>query len=189
MAPVFGIMVKNLWIDSGTLWYAAGELSGATNGYTVPFSIYDGEFFGEDEEYIFVPVDLTDLWEGRFNSIRLDFAMADESVREFDLCFAGMFRSEEEAYAYANAWLAKGGVETKDPDATEEPEEDTTAAPTDAPVVDETTAAPEAGETTAAPDAGETTVAEKSGCGSVIGFSAAAILVAAAAAVALKKKD
>ena len=186
--PVFGIMVKNLWVDSGTLWYAAGEITSANNNYTYPFSIYDGEFFGEDEEYIFVPVDLTDMWEGRINGIRLDFNMADESTREFELCFAGMFRSVEEAYTYANNWLAKGGVETKDPTATEAPTEPDTDAP-----AEDTTAAPEAGDTTAAPEAGETTAAPDeteaaaSGCGSVIGFSAAAILAAAAAAVALKK--
>ena len=184
--PVFGIMVKNLWIDSGTLWYAAGEITSANTNYTYPFSIYDGEFFGEDEEYIFVPVDLTDMWEGRINGIRLDFNMADESTREFELCFAGMFRSVEEAYTYANNWLAKGGVETKDPTATETPTEPDTDAP-----ADETTAAPDA-ETTA-PSAEETTAATNeteaaaSGCGSVIGFSAVAILAAAAAAVALKK--
>ena len=34
-----------------------------------------------------------------------------------------------------------------------------------------------------------TTPAEKTGCGSVIGFSAGALLAAAAVAVALKKKD
>ena len=180
--PVFGIMVKNLWIDSGTLWYAAGEIPGATNGYTVPFSIYDGEFYGEDEEYIFVPVDLTDMWEGRINSIRLDMAMA-EDVREFELCFAGMFRSVDEAYAYANAWVEGIGLETVDPNATEAPTEPPTEAPTDAPAED-TTAAPEAGDTTAAPDETE---APKEGCGSVIGFGAVAILAAAAAAVALKK--
>ena len=183
--PVFGIMVKNLWIDSGTLWYAAGEIPGATNGYTVPFSIYDGEFYGEDEEYIFVPVDLTDLWEGRFNSIRLDFNMADETTREFDLCFAGMFRSVDEAYTYANNWLsANTEVETKDPNATEE---ETTEAPTEAattaPAEEATTAAPDADVTTEATE----TEAPKSGCGSVIGFSAVAILAAAAAVVALKK--
>ena len=183
--PVFGIMVKNLWIDSGTLWYAAGEIPGATNGYTVPFSIYDGEFYGEDEEYIFVPVDLTDMWEGRFNSVRLDFNMADESTREFELCFAGMFRSVDEAYTYANEWLASNApdVETKDPDATEEPTEEPTEAPTDAPAED-TTVAPSEGATTAPT---EDTTAAASGCGSVIGFSAVAILAAAAAVVALKK--
>jgi hypothetical protein len=182
--PVFGIMVKNLWIDSGTMWYAAGEIPGATDGYTLPFSIYDGEFYGEDEEYIFVPVDLTDMWEGRFNSIRLDFNMADESTREFELCFAGMFRSVDEAYTYANEWLAGNTeVETKDPNATEPETEPETEAPTEA-ETEAPTAAPEAGDTTAAP---QETEAPKEGCGSVIGFGAVAILAAAAAAVALKK--
>ena len=183
--PVFGIMVKNLWIDSGIVWYAAGEIPSATNGYTVPFSIYDGEFYGADEEYIFVPVDLTDMWEGRFNSVRLDFNMADELVREFDVCFAGMFRSVEEAYTYANSWLSENTeAETKDPNATEE---ETTAAPTE----DATTAAPEAETTAPTVDGENTTAAEteapKSGCGSVVGFGAVAILAAAAAFVALKK--
>jgi hypothetical protein len=186
--PVFGIMVKNLWIDSGTLWYAAGEIPGATNGYTVPFSIYDGEFYGEDEEYIFVPVDLTDMWEGRFNSIRLDFNMADESTREFELCFAGMFRSVDEAYTYANTWLAGNEVETKDPNATEEETEAPTEAPTDEVTEAPETNAPEqGGDATQAPDGEQTTAPAKEGCGSVIGFSAIAILAAAAAAVALKK--
>ena len=102
--PVFGIMIKNPRIDIGTMWYAAGEISGAHNDYTVPFSIYDGEFFGENEEYVFIPIDLSDLWEGRINSIRLDLCSYDGAV-EFDLCFAGMFRSAEEAYEYANAWM------------------------------------------------------------------------------------
>jgi hypothetical protein len=186
--PVFGIMVRNLWIDSGTLWYAAGEYSGATNGLTVPFSIYDGEFYGEDEEYIFVPVDLTDMWEGRINAIRLDMNMA-EDVREFELCFAGMFRSVDEAYAYANTWVEGIGLETVDPNATEEPTEPPTEAPTDAPVADDdTTAAPAGDETTAATN-DTTAPAEEKGCGAVVSFGAVAVLAAAAAAVALKKKD
>ena len=185
--PVFGIMVRNLWIDSGTLWYAAGEYSGATNGLTVPFSIYDGEFYGEDEEYIFVPVDLTDLWEGRINSIRLDMNMADETLREFDLCFAGMFRSVDEAYAYANTWLSTNTeVETKDPNATEEETDAPTEAPTDEVTEASTDAPQQGGDATEAPTEAPTDE-PKSGCGSVIGFSAVAILAAAAAAVALKK--
>ena len=43
--PVFGIMVKNLWIDSGTLWYAAGEIPGATNGYTPLCSTYNFQLY------------------------------------------------------------------------------------------------------------------------------------------------
>ena len=184
--PVFGIMVRNLWIDSGTLWYAAGEYSGATDGLTVPFSIYDGEFYGEGEEYVFVPVDLTDLWEGRINTIRLDMNMADETLREFDLCFAGMFRSVDEAYAYANTWVEGIGLETVDPNATEEPTEPPTEAPTDDVTEAPTDAPQQGGDATEAPTEAPTDE-PKSGCGSVIGFSAVAILAAAAAAVALKK--
>ena len=63
-------------------------------------------------------------------------------------------------------------------------EEETTAAP----VVDETTAEDTTVADTTAADttAADTTTADK-GCGSVIGFSAIAVLAAAAAAVALKK--
>ena len=88
----------------------------------------------------------------------------------------GAFRSVEEAQAYTANRLSMEA-------ATEEPTEEKTDAPTE----EATTAAPEAGDTTAAPTVDETTAAEKSGCGSVIGFSAVAILAAAAAAVALKK--
>ena len=62
---------------------------------------------------------------------------------------------------------------------------DTQAPETDAPETNAPeTNAPEAGDTTTAP---ETEAPAKEGCGSVIGFSAVAILAAAAAAVALKK--
>ena len=98
--PVFGIMLRNFWVDNAVLWYAAGDVTSATNGYTYDFSVYDGKIYdSEGDEYIFVPVDLTDLTEGgRINSMRLDMAMPDVDTREFDVCFAGMFRSEDEAY-------------------------------------------------------------------------------------------
>ena len=187
--PVFGIMLRNFWVDNAVLWYAAGGVTSATNGYTYEFSVYDGEIYDfEGEEYIFVPVDLTDLSDGgRINSMRVDMVMPTDDVREFDVCFAGMFRSEDEAYAYAGAWFdtRSGDDPVVDPD-------ETTAAPDETPAApDETTAAPN--ETTAAPN--ETTEApvtvgsDKEGCGSVIGVSAVAVLAAAAAAVALKKKD
>ena len=73
---------------------------------------------------------------------------------------------------------------------TETPTEPETEAPTEAPT-DEVTEAPETnapeqgGDATQAPES--ETEAPKEGCGSVIGFSAIAILAAAAAAVALKK--
>ncbi len=136
--PVFGIMFRNLWVETGVLWYAAGEYSGATDGLTVPFSVYDGEFYGKEDEYVFIPCNLEDLWEGRINNIRLDMYITDETCREFDLCFAGMFRSEDEAYAYAEAWLTNIFDDT--------PVEETT----EAPAVEETTEAPYE-ETTQAP--------------------------------------
>ena len=71
---------------------------------------------------------------------------------------------------------------TSDEEETEEPTEEAT---TEAPVVEETTAATE--DTTADTEAPTETEAAAGGCGSVIGFSAIAVLAAAAAAVALKK--
>ncbi len=166
------------------------EKQSIKDGIYVEFRIddfsYDGEFYGNSEEYVFVPIDLTDLWEGRINDMRLDLRMDDPESRSFDLCFAGMFRSEEEAYAYAGAWLTERGV-SSDP---------VTAAPTESP-----TEAPEA-QDTEAPAEGtqdptdgiqtadtETDAPAQKGCGSVIGMGTVAVLAAAAATVALKKKD
>lgn len=103
--PVFGILLRNFWSEGGTLWYCAGDIVSPEKGCTVSYLVYDGEFYGEDEEYVFIPIDLSDLWAGRINNIRLDFVIGDESAREFDICFAGMFRSKDEAYAYAHDWL------------------------------------------------------------------------------------
>ncbi|MBR5123530.1 MAG: hypothetical protein IKU90_00235 [Clostridia bacterium] len=85
------------------------------------------------------------------------------------------------------------------PEEVEETEETTEEATTEA-VEDTTVAATEEATTEAATEATtdaateaataeETTVEEKSGCGAVVGFGAVAVLAAAAAAVALKKKD
>ena len=59
--------------------------------------------------------------------MRLDLRMDDPESRSFDLCFAGMFRSEEEAYAYAGAWLTERGVSSNP--VTEAPTESPTEAP------------------------------------------------------------
>ena len=73
--------------------------------------------------------------------------------------------------------------------ATTAPEANVTEEPTDAPETNapETNAPEQGGDATQAPES--ETDAPKEGCGSVIGFSVVAILAAAAAAVALKKKD
>jgi hypothetical protein len=70
-------------------------------------------------------------------------------------------------------------------DTTAEETEAPTEAPTDAPDVTEApTDTPDAG-TEAPTDA----PVEKKGCGSVVGFGVTALLMAVAAAVAMKKKD
>ena len=73
-------------------------------------------------------------------------------------------------------------------EATTEAVEDTTAAATEEATTEAATEATTDAATEAA-TAEETTVEEKSGCGAVVGFGAVAVLAAAAAAVALKKKD
>ena len=91
--------------------------------------------------------------------------------------------------------------------ASEDSTDEVTEAPTDAPETEAPTAAPETEAPTAAPEtqapeteaptaapetqapAGSDTEPTKSGCGSAIGFSAVAVLAAAAAAVALAKKN
>ena len=190
--PVFAMLMKDFWGDQGGIYYCSGDIMSARDDYVVRWSIFDEgcQFYGDDEEYILVVVDMADLGlidetnAGRINSIRPFFTVTDTSdldICQWDLCYMGYFRSIEEAQAYTAARLSMDA-------ATEPPTEEKTEAPTDAeteaPETEAPTAAPEAGDTTAAPDETE---APKEGCGSVIGMGAVAILAAAAAAVALKK--
>lgn len=119
---------------------------------------------GEVEYLIF---DLTYTWEGGINIISLEFTEMDANavvyVEEIQL-----FSTKEEAYKYAGEEIT-----TKAP----ESEEETTKAP-----VEDATTAPAEEATTVATE-------EKSGCKSAIGMSVVAIVAAAAAFVALKKKD
>ena len=189
--PVFGIMVRNIWVDGGTLWYAAGDVQSAQNDCQFPFSIYDGEVYeaADGTEYFYMLIDLDGMWEGKINTIRMDLAMQDEASREFDILFAGMFRSYDEGKAYGEEHLKTIGV--LDSDWTEAPE--TTAAPTtEAPETDPAEVDTNAADTNAVgTGATETTAAAttEGGCASVIGMSAVAVLAAGAAFVALKKKD
>jgi len=186
--PVFGIMVRNIWVDGGTLWYAAGEVLGAQNDCTLPFSIYDGESYEAEDgtEYFYMLVDLEGLWEGKINTIRMDMNMSDPENREFDVLFAGMFRSYEEGVVYGENHLKSIGVLSED--YTKAPE--TTAAPkTEAPETEPAAVDTGAADTGAAGTTATTEAPVESGCASVVGFGAVAVLAAAAAAVVLKKKD
>ena len=103
--PVVGILFYNMWMDTGSLEYAAGDVLTTTEANRVSFSVYDGRFYGWDEEYVFIPIDLTGLWSGRINALRVELNHMEDCSASFELCFMGMFRSAEEAYAYATEWL------------------------------------------------------------------------------------
>ena len=201
--PVFGIMLRNVTADGGTLWYIAGDMMAPPSGYDQSFSMNNVRFYGENKEYVFVPVDLTGMWSGRIHTLWMEMEIEDPENGAFDICFGGMFRSEDEAYAYAATWLTGKGIasapETEAPatealevPVTEAPETEAPAANTEAPEAPDTdapadgTQAPAEG--TQAPDA-ETDAPAKKGCGGVIGVGVVAVVAAAAAAVALKKKD
>ena len=103
--PVVGILFYNMWMDTGSLEYAAGDVLSMTEANRIAFSVYDGRFYGADEEYVFIPIDLTGLWSGRINALRVELNHMEDCSASFELCFMGMFRSTEEAYAYAAEWL------------------------------------------------------------------------------------
>ena len=129
-------------------------------------------------------VDLHDLWEGRINGLRFDFA-TPEAGREFDICYMGFFRSEEEGVAFCEARLAELGVivngeQTQETVTTAE--EAVTEAPTEA-VTEGTTVA-----ATEAPTAEPKT---EGGCGSVIGqvFTGVGVLLLSCGIVLRKRED
>ena len=191
--PVFAMVLKNFWGSDGGIYYCAGDIMSCTDTYKTGWTPYDDGCmtFGEDEEYSLIVVDLKDLelldesltaGDGRIHNVRPYFSVTDTTdpeLAEWDVMYMGWFRSIEEAQQYAIGRLEMEPV-TEAPE-TEAPETDApeTEAATQAPAAD--TGAPE--ETTAA----ATTTEE--GCASVVGFGAVAVLAAAAAFVALKKKD
>ena len=189
--PVLAILTRNFWGNGGSLYYCAGSVLAAQDSSSLVWSLYD-EYNMEytaanDDVYNLIIIDLTGLWEGRINAYQPHFTVGDYTDAdqgEFDICYMGAFRSVDEADAYWMAYMTGNGIMSGG--AMDTTAEETTEEPTEAPTVEETTAAP-----TEAPTAEETTAEStepaKSGCGSVIGFSAVAILAAAAAFVALMK--
>ena len=128
---------------------------------------------GSEEYWIFDFTDEKDFTKDTINNIELNWAysMGEESNvgAEFIIMGFELFDTLENA-------LAATGSEK----ATEEPTEEKTEKPTEAPT-EEPTQAP-----ATQPNGGDT---EKKGCGAVVGFGSVVIMAAAAAAVALKKKD
>ena len=162
--------------------YSTNDSGGFSTG-----SVFGGaECTGEVEYLIY---DFAEVFEGAWNYIKLDLVgMTAETV--VYLQEVAFFATEEEAFEYAGEEMVE---ETEAPD-TDAPVE-TNAPDTDAPV--ETKADDKPEETKADDKPAETkgddktdeTEAPAEGCASVVGFGAVAVLVAAAAAVVLKKKD
>ena len=125
---------------------------------------------GTEEYWIFDFSDESDFYSGVINTMSINWAYSvgeEENLgAEFVLLGFQFFDTLEDAL---NATSGEEATEAPTEEKTEAPTEEATEAPTDAPATEAPTEAP------------------KSGCGSVIGFSAVAILAAAAAAVALKK--
>ena len=194
--PVVGILFYNMWMDTGSLEYAAGDVLSMTEANRIAFSVYDGRFYGADEEYVFIPIDLTGLWSGRINALRVELNHMEDCSASFELCFMGMFRSTEEAYAYAHDWLA---YDNPMPDTSAYPGQDCDGEPTEPPYEPPVSTEPPEIWETISPDETETPaepfidpeqavedILAKYGC---MGSLGAVILPAvAAAAVALTKK-
>lgn len=193
--PVYAILFRNYWNMGGELWYCTEDIMKPQDDCRLPWSVYDETTIEyEDEQgntYSLVIVDLSgeEQWKERINRFRITFNMddiTDPELCEWDICYMGAFRSVEDAQNYGYAYL------NVDPDATAAETEETEGAPTEAPT-DPVTEAPTEPVTEAPTEApmspeSETEISE-SGCGSVIGLGTVAILTAAAAAVALKRKD
>ena len=169
--PVFTALLRNYYGEGGTLWYYGGNILGATDTNRAAWNPNDGFYWTDGEnEYILVTIDLTGLWEGRINGVRIDFT-APEGVREFDVRYMAFFSDVEEAETFCKAKLAEMGINTDpetEPETTEAPTEPTTETPTEAPT--ETEVPTEAPTETSAETTAETTKTEK-GCGSAIGMA------------------
>ncbi|MBQ9779899.1 MAG: PT domain-containing protein [Clostridia bacterium] len=204
--PVIAMLVKDehALFDTGVLRYSAGKYQSADDTHMLTYTYWDEDclYFGEDEEYTLIVIDLKTLldeaafadgWSGRINSFRFDFnaldvdeTNVDPETDYFNLHWAGVFRSVEDAQNYGTTYMKeKLNLEQSTESPTEEPTDAPTEEPTDAPT-EEATKAPEAGtkteDKTDAPDT------QESGCASVVG-SVAVLMAAAAAAVVLKKRD
>ena len=159
--------------------------TGETPEYDLDMCYYDG--VGTDGEWHTVIFYMTGEpgWNGAnfiLNLCLVPFYDAQDFAQEtFDVAWIKFYQNDPTDLYEADFYVAGSEEETTAEETEATTEEATTApaedteAPTNAPEV--TTEAP-----TDAP-------VEKKGCGSVIGFGAVAVLVAMAAAVALKKKD
>ncbi len=191
--PIFVMMLKNYMGNDGGLYYTAGEIMANDNNHTYSWSLWSDDskiYEAGDDEYSFVVCDLSESadWAGRIHGIRPDFATdpSDEEYSQWDIEFMAFFRSVEEAQTYADEYIRNKGI---DPDATQPEETEPETDPETDPETNEQGTTADTTDGTTAGTEGEDKTDDTTGCASVIGFGSVAVLAAAAAFVALKKKD
>ena len=206
--PIFTVLFRNYYGDGGGLWYYGGDVLGAVGDNNLSWSSYDNGIYyeGEEDEYILLTLDLSNRWEGRINGLRFDLT-APEVAWEYDICYMGFFRSQDEAEAFCESRLTEWGVEVgtdeaetsesdenqpqetepqeTEPQETEpqetQPQETESIAETDAETVTNT----EESSATAETDAPE----EKKGCGASLSGAMLVGAVMLAAGICMRKKE
>lgn len=158
---VFKLKIEG-YVDDIELFYAAGDISAATGGYSTTTD-YPCECSGEVEYIIY---DLTDDCEGTYNLFRFDPMGADEETMIY-LYEMAMFATIEEAEAYAQI------EETEAPETEATTEEVTTEAKTEEKTTTADTRPPRE---------------EKKDCNGVIGVGTIVAIVSLGI-VCIKKKD
>ncbi len=200
--PVVAIMLRSYDSSGGICYYGAGDTLSADGDHMISWGLWDDgsiEYETEEEFYNMTLIDLTGAWEGRINSIRFDFQELDVSKEDnasFDICWAGVFRSVEEAQAYTQAWAMEKGISNGESDSDGDETSDdqpTDTLPTDTSDVN-TPEDSDASDVTAAPAenataATETDAPKAGGCGATLVGTASILMATAVAAVVLKKKD
>ncbi len=193
--PVIAVLTQNCQAEAGNMYYCAGKVTTASGDYQEPFDLGEYADVCYAEGWSLSLIDLSDYteseelgWLGRINSLRVDFTLSsaddllNDEINNWNVAFAGAFRSADEAKAYTTAWLTEKGyaagevTETEKP--TTEPEETKDPAAT-------TDADPEAPSTE---DTSEP-ASEKKGCGAIVAAPVVALVAMLGVAFVAKKKD
>jgi hypothetical protein len=201
--PVWAILYKGLDEIGGSasLFYFSGDVIAPQSDSLIGFDWMSGDYDeGNDTGWRILCIDLTEemTWKGLINGFNIQISGAGTlDEQEADIMWIGFFRSEKEAYIYANMGAYydshHNNTTTNVDDTTALVDDttaladDTTAASGDNTVDDGTQAAPgTAGITTDGSSTGE----KKSNTGAIIGIVVAAVVVVAAivCGIVLSKK-
>ena len=122
-----GAYVDCFALESMKAYIMAGDVitADSKHGYSSIDMCYE-PYIVYDDSYLTFTLDISETVEsGRFNGVRLDVECIDlenAGFNEFDICFVGLFRNEEEAYAYVEEYLTKLGWGESEPDDPVEPD-------------------------------------------------------------------